>query len=198
MSSRLQLHRLCGPLYVYLCILPRIFFTHVHQQFDRLKPVHTAAYDSARRESCFRGTRSQLLSEIQSWVNHSNGRSIYGVAGIGKSTIAKTIAERAANDKTLGASFFFSRDEENRKTAKSFFTTLAYHLFYHYPAIAERINVTLERDPAVVDRDPIQQFDRLTAKPLRTPIGGENPVLLVIDALDECEEKDAAAILSPH
>ena len=62
--------------------------------------------------------------------------------------------------------------------------------------IAERINVALEEDPELVERDPIQQFNRLIAKPLQTPIGGENPILLVIDALDECEENDAETILS--
>jgi len=62
--------------------------------------------------------------------------------------------------------------------------------------IAKRINVTLEEDPEVVERDPIQQFNRLIAKPLQTPIGGENPILLVVDALDECEENDAETILS--
>jgi len=169
------------------------------QQFDRLKPVRAAAYDSARRQSCFGDTRAQLLSEIQHWMNDHGGKSIYilyGVAGIGKSTVAKTVAERAAKDGTLGASFFFSRDEDNRKSAKSFFNTLAYHLAYRYPVIAERINVALEEDPELVERDPIQQFNRLIAKPLQMPVGGENPILLVIDALDECEENDAETIFS--
>jgi len=169
------------------------------QQFKRLQPVRAAAYDSARRQSCFGDTRAQLLLGIQSWMNDQGGKPIYilyGIAGIGKSTVAKTVAERAANDGTLGASFFFSRDEDNRKSAKSFFNTLAYHLAYHYPMFAERINVALEEDPELVERDPIQQFNRLIAKPLQTPIGGENPILLVIDALDECEENDAETILS--
>jgi len=44
-------------------------------------------------------------------MNDRGGKPIYilyGVAGIGKSTVAKTMAERAAKDGTLGASFFFS------------------------------------------------------------------------------------------
>ena len=132
-------------------------------------------------------------------MNDRAGKSIYilyGVAGIGKSTVAKTVAEHAAKDGTLGASFFFSRDEDNRKSAKSFFNTLAYHLAYHYPMFAERINVALEEDPELVERDPIQQFNRLIATPLQTPIGGGNPIVLVVDALDECEEEDAEIILS--
>ena len=170
------------------------------QQFERLKPVRAAAYDSARRQSCFGDTRAQLLSGIRNWMDDRGGKPIYilyGVAGIGKSTVAKTVAERAAKDGTLAASFFFSRDEDNRKSAKSVFNTLAYHLAYHHPMIAEQINVTLEEDPEVVERDPIQQFNSLIAKPLQTLVSGENPIiLLVIDALDECKENDADTILS--
>jgi hypothetical protein len=146
----------------------------------------------------FRGTRALLLSEIQEWANNSSGRPIYvlyGVAGIGKSTVAKTVAERAANEETLGASFFFSRDEDNRKTLKSFFTTLAYQLSCHYPKIAEQTNIALEKAPDVAERDPVYQFDCLIAKPLRMAIV-ETPILVVIDALDECEKDDAELILS--
>jgi hypothetical protein len=200
MFSRLhpQLHRLCGPLYVHLFKLLHVSSFMSNQQFDSLKPVAAAAYDCARRSSCFRDTRALLLSEIQEWVNNGDGPPIYvlyGVAGIGKSTVAKTVAERAANERTLGASFFFSRDEDNRKTLKSFFTTLAYQLSCHYPKVAEQTNITLEGAPEVAERDPAYQFDCLIAKPLRTVIE-ETPILVVIDALDECEEDDAEIILS--
>src|SRR6266849_6117053 len=201
MFSRLhpQLRRLCGPLYVHVSnLLLHVFSFMSNQQFRRLKPVAAAAYDCARRNSCFRDTRALLLSEIQEWANSGSGRPIYvlyGVAGIGKSTVAKTVAERAANEKTLGASFFFSRDEDNRKTLKSFFTTLAYQLSRHYPSIAEETNTTLEEAPQVAEHDPVYQFDRLIATPLRTAIR-ETPIIVVIDALDECEKDEAEIILS--
>ena len=149
MFSRLhpQLRRLCEPLYVHLFNLLDVFSFVSNRQFRRLKPVAAAAYDCVRRNSCFGDTRALLLSEIQNWANNNGGRPIYvlyGVAGIGKSTVAKTVAERAVNEKTLGASFFFSRYEDNRKTLKSFFTTLAYQLSCHCPKIAEQTNITLE------------------------------------------------------
>jgi predicted AAA+ superfamily ATPase len=100
-------------------------------------------------------------------MNDTTTKSIYvlyGIAGIGKSTVAKTAAERAAHNKVLGASFFFSRDEDNRKSAKSFFSTLAYHLS---PALARRISMTVEEDPELTGRDPLKQFDRLIARPLQ-------------------------------
>src|SRR6266852_3993930 len=186
MFSRLhpQLHRLCRALYAHLFNILHVSSFTSNQQFDRLKPVAAAAYDCARRNSCFGDTRALLLSEIQEWANNSSGRPIYilyGVAGIGKSTVAKTVAERAANEETLGASFFFSRDEDNRNTLKSFFTTLAFQLACHYPQIAEQTNIALEKAPDVAERDPVYQIHRLIATPLRTAIG-ETPLVVGVGA----------------
>src|SRR6266852_6353386 len=178
------LGRLYRPLYVHIFNLLHVFSFIPHQQFDKLKPVTAAASHCARRDSCLGDTRALLLSEIQEWVNNSGGRPIfvlYGIAGIGKSTVAKTVAERAANEKTLGASFFFSRDEDTRKTLKSFFTTLAYQLSCHYPQIAEQTNIALEKAPDVAERDPVYQIHRLIATPLRTAIG-ETPLVVGVGA----------------
>ena len=43
----------------------------------------------------------------------------YGIAGLGKSTVAKRSPknERTAQINTLGVSFFFSSDEDNRKNS---------------------------------------------------------------------------------
>jgi replication-associated recombination protein RarA len=79
--------------------------------------VQAAAFDSyenARRVSCFKDTRTKLLADIEGWMKtHERGQSIYvlyGVTGIGKSTIAKTVAEQKAELNVLGASFFFLKD----------------------------------------------------------------------------------------
>jgi hypothetical protein len=81
------------------------------------------------------------------------------------------------------------------KSAKSFFLTLAYQLSYRYPALAERINAVVDEDPELTGRNPVKQFDRLIAQAMREPLEAM-PILLVIDALDECEEHDARTILS--
>ena len=50
---------------------------------------------------------------------HDTGKPIYvldGIAGVGKSTVAKTVAQRAAGINSLGASFFFSRDHAAQPT----------------------------------------------------------------------------------
>ena len=68
------------------------------------------------------------MNEIDTWITTGNRSQIYvlsGLAGIGKSTVAFTIADRAKAAGQLGASFFFSRDEAERRNAKRFFTTIA-------------------------------------------------------------------------
>ena len=132
-------------------------------------------------------------------MNLDDGRRsifvLYGVAGIGKSTVAKTVAEHAADINVLGASFFFSRNEETRKTAKSFFPTLAYHLARHDEDIARCVNEALEKDPDAAGRGLAEQFHLLIAEPIRLSSPKRRLTLIVIDALDECEEH-VEAILS--
>ena len=118
---------------------------------------------------------------------------LYGIAGIGKSTVSKTIAERAAELKILGASFFFSRDEESRRTAKFLFPTLAYHLARHDEEFAWHVNEVLENDPEAAGQDLRTQLRTLVVHPLQLTVG-RTLTLVVIDALDECDEHGAEAI----
>lgn len=134
---------------------------------------------------------------------NSGGRShsvyvLYGVAGIGKSTVSKTLAERVTqgNINALGASFFFSRDEDSRNTARWFFPTLAYQLAIYDELFAARISKALAQDPDTPGRDIRKQFDRLIAQPLQPVLARQAPILIVIDALDECEENGAINLLT--
>ena len=110
------------------------------------------------------------------WLNDCNGRqSIYvlhGVAGIGKSTVSKSIAESAATRGVLGASFFFSRSEENRNTARSLFPTLAHQLSLHNREFSRQLSTALEVDCGAAERDLQAQFSSLLAQPLRLLAGG--------------------------
>ncbi|RXW12131.1 hypothetical protein EST38_g13722, partial [Candolleomyces aberdarensis] len=86
-----------------------------------LKWIPGAAYDSqdvvANVTPCFKGTRSTLLANVGRWMigatadGHNPPLYILdGIAGIGKSTVAITVAQCAADPKIncLGATFFFS------------------------------------------------------------------------------------------
>ena len=66
------------------------------------------------KPECLHGTRVEILREIDVWSKNADGASIFwlnGMAGTGKSTIARTAARAFENEGRLGASFFFSRGE---------------------------------------------------------------------------------------
>ena len=97
-------------------------------------------------------------------------------------------------DGRLGASFFCSRDFEDRSDLKLIFPTIAVQLAYKYPKFRSTF-VRLVRSNPGIDRESLyNQMDKLVVRPLR-----ESAVstVIVIDALDECKAHEPwSAILS--
>ncbi|KIL56063.1 hypothetical protein M378DRAFT_17418 [Amanita muscaria Koide BX008] len=151
--------------------------------------------------ACFEGTRVALLREMADWATGSDESRMYilsGLAGIGKSTVAYTIASRAADLNLLGASFFFSRDEADRKNAKKFFCTIAYQLCVYNETFSKAIGDVLltERGSAATTKDPQEQLNALILDPLRSiDLSRVRTILVVVDALDECDEDDEDAVV---
>ena len=118
-----------------------------------------------------------------------------GLAGTGKSTIAKTIAERLFADGQLGASFFCSRDFEDRRNLQMIFPTLAVQLARRYIKFRSILVSLIQSDgPDIAYESLYDQMRKLIAKPL---IESKISTVIVIDALDECEDEEpASAILS--
>ena len=116
------------------------------------------------------------------------------MAGTGKSTIAQTIAERLFADDKLGASFFCSRDFEDRNNLHFIFPTLAVQLARRYTEFRS-VFVSLARsDPGIAYESLYNQMNKLIVRPL---IESAISTVIVIDALDECkDEEPASAILS--
>ncbi|KIL58996.1 hypothetical protein M378DRAFT_283149 [Amanita muscaria Koide BX008] len=145
---------------------------------------------------CFEGTRVALLREMADWAIGPDESRMYvlsGLAGIGKSTVAYTIASRAADLNLLGASFFFSRGEADRNNAKRFFTTIAFQLCVYNETFSKAIGDALktERGAAATTKDPQDQLHALILEPLRSIFQSRaRPILVVVDALDECDEVD--------
>ena len=117
-----------------------------------------------------------------------------GLAGTGKSTVAKTIAERLFADGQLGASFFCSRDFEDRRNLQFIFPTLAVQLARKYTEFRSILAPLIQSDPDVAYESLYDQMKKLIVQPLDE--SGISTVI-VIDALDECEDEEpASAILS--
>jgi hypothetical protein len=119
------------------------------------------------------------------------------MAGTGKSTIAKTIAEYARDRGILGGSFFFSRDDEQLRDSSLVFPTLAFQIAQFADVFRSSIGKALQKDADYGYRARLIQLEELIIRPLvQSGLDSNRVVLLVIDALDECApEGEAADIL---
>jgi len=116
------------------------------------------------------------------------------LAGTGKSTIAQTIAERLFADNKLGASFFCSRDFEDRSNLHFIFPTLAVQLARKYTKFRSIFVPLVRSDPGIAYESLYNQMEKLIVQPL---VESSISTVIVIDALDECkDEEPASAILS--
>ncbi|KAI9859115.1 MAG: hypothetical protein M1813_007071 [Trichoglossum hirsutum] len=162
-----------------------------------------ASFDSHAEEynaRCLHNTRVELLSQITEWAKDRNDQPIFwlnGMAGTGKSTIARTIAQSFANQRQLGASFFFKQGEGERSNATRFFTTIATDLMGRVWGMRPGIRRAINADPAISEKALKDQFEMLIFQPLLEATHRQAlKLVLVIDALDECErDQDIQAIL---
>ena len=164
---------------------------------DRMYHVTDAGYLCGDRQGCMKGTRKEILSQLESWLDDGLDKRVFwlnGLAGTGKSAIAQTFAERSFADGKLGASFFCSRDFDNRSTLRSILPTLAFQLAHRYPRFREGLLPVLRASRDVGQESLCSQMEKLIVGPFQAM---ETPTLIIIDALDECrDEEPASAILS--
>ncbi|XP_014560916.1 hypothetical protein COCVIDRAFT_22904 [Bipolaris victoriae FI3] len=160
------------------------------------------SHDEEHNARCLPNTRTQLLDEIVTWANDKNSKCIFwlsGMAGTGKSTIARTIAQSFASNGQLGASFFFKQGEGERGNASRFFPTIATDLATCEPGMLPGLREALDNDSNISQKTLTDQFENLVLKPLQKiqqPCSRALARVIIIDALDECEqEEDIRTIL---
>lgn len=162
--------------------------------------VPGAAYDSIDRHpapACLPGTRLELLARLADWVDTPNCDQpicwLSGLAGSGKSAVAQSIAEKYAGQRRLAASFFFSRKEILRRKAHGFFPTLACQLLVFAPSIKPALLDALDADASIPTKVLLEQARRLLQEPIvSSPTSFLDPVLIVVDSLDECDDVNMA------
>jgi hypothetical protein len=133
-----------------------------------------------------------VLNEISEWADGDGEYCIFwlnGMAGTGKSTIARTVADMFYAQKRLAASFFFSRGGGDVGSAAKFFTTVARQLGDISPALRRHICVAIAEQKEIAGQTLRDQWNQLILQPLSKldPTSLQSSLIIVIDALDECE-----------
>ncbi|CVL03660.1 uncharacterized protein FPRN_11864 [Fusarium proliferatum] len=198
-------------------------FEAIQNDFDRrqlllsLQVTGNATYDSYRSSKvanpCLRGTQRHVLQTIQEWTEDPQGEMILwleGMAGTGKTSVSLTVAsalearkpftdtlERASNA-LLGASFFFSQSDTTRNNTFEFFRTIAWCLADISPEFGKLVADAIKDNPGIQTKVPLQQLQKLIVGPLAILDKSKFVPLclvIVIDALDECDKNDAQELL---
>ena len=131
-----------------------------------------------------------MLEDIEHWAEDLDAPPIFwlnGLAGTGKSTIAQTVSKRIFAEGRLGASFFCSRDFEDRRNLQYIFPTLAFQLAQTYPDFRSSLIPLIQSNPDVVHESLQDQMKKFLINPLHST---SISTVIVIDALDECVDKD--------
>ncbi|OCK81525.1 WD40 repeat-like protein [Lepidopterella palustris CBS 459.81] len=175
-----------------------------HDLLKLLPSIPEAAFNSYHNQNrplCLPETRVDVLAQIREWADGDDERCIFwlnGMAGTGKSTIARTVASEYHNQNQLAASFFFSRGGGDLSNASKFVSTVAFQLAKKRLALEHGICRAIAKNREIVTQSLSEQWKVLVLGPLMIAEVDslQSPLLLVIDALDECEnEEDVQNIL---
>jgi hypothetical protein len=180
---------------VRIYTLSGIFASSHYLRYQVLKPE---VMDETNRTPCFKNTRRSVINDIMEWIADDKAKKvlwIYGLAGSGKSTLSTTIAQKMRELHRLGAFFFFNRDIPQRNFA-TLIRTLAYRLAKFDPHIGAPISRVVATNENIAEMPLEFQFSNLlSASALESVEWSRGPIVLIIDALDECGSEADRKIL---
>ncbi|KAJ6507520.1 hypothetical protein DFH09DRAFT_1334620 [Mycena vulgaris] len=151
------------------------------------------------------GTREELFEELTLWSagDHTRNRVYFlsGGAGLGKSSIAHQLCARldASSDLVLGASFFFVRGRGDLESTRLFFPSLAHQLALSQPTLRPYIIDAARQHLQRGGRQQMkhafeellqQPFEELRQQSFAGATIPQKPVVIAIDGLDECNERE--------
>jgi hypothetical protein len=129
------------------------------------------------------------LDKIYKWADGEGEQHIFwlsGLAGTGKTTVARSVAHWYHTKQHLGASFFFSRGGGDVGQAGRFVTSIAVQLARSVPGVRRHISNALLQRTEIASQSLRDQWQYLVLEPL-SKLEGPAIFVVVIDALDECE-----------
>ncbi|KAL0067502.1 hypothetical protein AAF712_005493 [Marasmius tenuissimus] len=167
-----------------------------------------ASYSSQKQfdrgPECLEGTRVEIIKAILDWLASKDRSSplcwLSGAAGVGKSSIAMTIA-KSCEGKGLASSFFFFRPDPKRNNPSAFALSIAHDLAERMPFARGYINERIAKHPMILEASMEDQFRELVFKPCvrwrqlrrlmsKLSLMPKEPNLVIIDGLDECSDED--------
>ncbi|KZT40292.1 hypothetical protein SISSUDRAFT_1018996 [Sistotremastrum suecicum HHB10207 ss-3] len=147
-------------------------------------------------KACFPGTRTEIIETITQWViepDQAEGASLFwmkGFAGSGKSAVAHTIANLFHTGKRLGcqhwSSFIFDESHAVERRADRVFSKISRDLAAVSDSWKSALGKIIQDSPDLRHTPSVRrQFEELVLAPAKEVVF-IGPILIVIDALDEC------------
>ncbi len=143
---------------------------------------------------CFEDTRAAIIDKIMNWVGDPSSPPIFwlhGLAGTGKSTIARTIGVRVKEAGFITTSFFFSGiGTAGLRDPAYVFPTLAHQLAASHKDLHRIIGDAVIESSDIDHGMVLGQFQTLIAAPLdawHAESKNAGLILIILDAVDECQ-----------
>jgi len=147
------------------------------------------------------GTQESILNQIISWVTNGPDQEgvdqstpywIYGLPGIGKTSLAHSICKRLDARQQFAGAFFCRRDDTNLSKPRNILPTLIYHLAKTSLPFRSIVTEHLHKNPHMT---PQSMQDTLFLEFIRsTPChSNRGTFVVVIDAFDECGSAQSRA-----
>ncbi|KAG8846669.1 hypothetical protein FRB91_000553 [Serendipita sp. 411] len=163
-----------------------------NSHIKELVPLSSATGED--HDICLHGTRTEVLDLIRQWVDDPSASQLWwltDVAGAGKSTIAKHLSTEWKRQGRLAGCFFFNKSRPDTTNKQGFCDTLAAQMANNQPQLRSSItNGIKEIGPMLIMCPFEEKLDKLVIQPMKNAA-----LVLVIDALDECDERDRIIIL---
>ncbi|KAJ3021773.1 UNVERIFIED_CONTAM: hypothetical protein HDU68_009458 [Siphonaria sp. JEL0065] len=165
---------------------------------DFLSPVDELLQNERSRllKQHLPGTREWLIGDMMEFIEHSSDRLLWlnAQAGAGKSVVSALLADRLQKANLLGSAFFFRHDNQVLCSALALVNSIAYSLSKWSPSYGRRLLSVLRGGDVDFRSSPSSLFDKLLTEPLNELAAVTaimSPIVLIVDALDECSELSA-------
>ncbi|GAM91406.1 hypothetical protein ANO11243_094560 [Dothideomycetidae sp. 11243] len=165
------------------------------------------SHEDEHLASCMEGTRTELIAELDHWLGDPDSKRTFwlcGMAGTGKSALSRTFAAKLIARQSAGeclvATFFFKRGAGDRANAGRLFPTMASQLADLDPTMRTLVAKAMAAQPGLSEASLSEQFQKLLVGPLEgmaNSLLAPLTIILVIDALDECNSEDDVKTIVP-